>query len=231
MLNELVARLQAEIDPDHAEQVAKYFGVFPGGYGDGDIILGIPVPTVRKICQDYKQLPVKDALTLLESDCHDFRFAALVILSAKATKQPHQIYQLILNDIKHVNNWDLVDVFMPKIIGQHCLENHDESILHHFNRTDDLWLQRISVVSYLAFYRKGVMGDGLEMVNNLIETPQPLIQKANGWMLREIYSKVDKRVVESYLIDNYRRIPRTSLRYAIEHMPAAEHERYLKGEF
>lgn len=72
MLNELVARLQAEIDPDHAEQVAKYFGVFPGGYGDGDIILGIPVPTVRKICQDYKQLPVKDALTLLNPTATTF---------------------------------------------------------------------------------------------------------------------------------------------------------------
>jgi 3-methyladenine DNA glycosylase AlkD len=99
------------------------------------------------------------------------------------------------------------------------------------NQKSNMWRRRISLVAYLAYYRKGVLGSGLELIDKRLDDPEDLMHKACGWMLREIYSKVDKHVVESYIIDNYDRMDRTTLRYAIEHMPEDERQRYLKGQF
>ena len=118
--------------------------------------------------------------------------------------------EIYLNNLDHVNNWDLVDIFASHIIGQWCLDNQDETILIKLNQKSSLWRRRISLVAYQAFYRKGILSNGLELIDKRIEDPEDLMHKACGWMLREIYSKVDKHVVESYLIDNYDRISRSS---------------------
>lgn len=229
MKNALIRALNAEIDPERAEVMAKYFGIVPGGYGEGDILLGIPVPTVRKICREYDALPRKALAELLHSPVHEQRFAALVILTKQYQKNPDQSLKVMLENFDGINNWDLVDVFVPKILGQWCLKRRDERILREMGRSDNLWRKRASVVAYLAFYRKGVLGEGLERINTLIEDPEPLLQKACGWMLREIYIRVDKHLVETYLRKNYGRLARMTLRYAIERMPKVRHEQYLKG--
>ena len=99
------------------------------------------------------------------------------------------------------------------------------------NQKSSLWRRRISLVAYQAFYRRGILSNGLELIDKRIEDPEDLMHKACGWMLREIYSKVDKHVIESYLIDNYDRLSRTTLRYAIERMPEDERQKYLKRDF
>lgn len=231
MLEKVISELEKGIDPDRAEHTQHYFGIRPGGYGEGDILLGIRSPHIRSVAREYQKLPLKDVTSLLVSPVHEFRFCALAILVLQYPKQPEACLKIFLDNINHVNNWDLVDCFSPHILGRWCYENHDESILKRLNADEDLWHRRISLVSYMAFYRKGAMGDGLEMIDNRLDDPEDLMHKACGWMLRDIYSKVDKHVIESYLIDNYSRLSRTTLRYAIEHMPEDERQKYLKGKF
>lgn len=231
MKDQLIAELEKSIDPDRAERTLRYFGIYPGGYGEGDILLGIPTPYTRKCARDFNKMPLAELRGLLQSPVHEYRFAALAIMKDQYRKNADEIIKLYLDNLDSINNWDLVDCFAPHLIGRWCLENHDEGPLRKLNGEKSLWRRRISVVAYPAFYRKGILGHGLDNVDKRIDDPEDLMHKACGWMLREIYSKVDKHVVESYLIDNYTRLSRTTLRYAIEHMPENERQKYLKGKF
>ncbi len=231
MKEELIAELEKGIDADRGEREQHYFGITPGGYGEGDVLLGIPTPHIRKCAKQYNKMPLNEVRELLQSPVHEFRFAALAIMKDQYRKNSTNIIKLYLDNLDHINNWDLVDCFAPHLIGRWCLENHNEEVLAELNVSKDLWRRRISIVAYMAFYRKNIMGNGLEMIDNRIDDSEDLIHKACGWMLREIYSKVDKHVVESYLIDNYSRLSRTTLRYAIEHMAEDERQRYLHGDF
>ena len=231
MKNELVKELEKGIDVERGERTQRYFGIVPGGYGEGDILLGIPTPYIRKCAKSHNKTPLAELRELLRSPVHEFRFAALAIMKDQYRRNAETVIKLYLENLDFINNWDLVDCFAPHLIGRWCLENHDESVLDDLNRSPDLWRRRISVVSYMAFYRKHLLGNGLEMIDRRLGDPEDLMHKACGWMLRDIYSKVDKHLIESYLIDNYERLSRTTLRYAIEHMPEDERLRYLHGDF
>ena len=229
--DELIKELNKEINPERSERTQHYFGIFPGGYGDGDILLGIPTPYIRKCAKGYNKMPFSELRELLQSPVHEFRFAALAIMKDQYRKNSETIIKLYLDNLDYINNWDLVDCFASHLIGRWCLENRDENVLDTLNQSTNLWRRRISLVAYMAFYRKNLLGNGLEMIDRRIDDPEDLMHKACGWMLREIYSKVDKHLVESYLIDNYSRLSRTTLRYAIEHMPEEQRLQYLHGEF
>jgi 3-methyladenine DNA glycosylase AlkD len=231
MKDGLIAELEKGIDTERSERTQHYFGIFPGGYGEGDILLGIPCPYIRRCAKSFNKMPLAEVESLLQSTVHEYRFAALAIMKDQYRKNSEAIIRLYLDNLDHINNWDLVDCFASHLIGRWCLETHDEDILRDLNRAKDLWRRRISLVAYLAFYRKGVLGNSLENIDNRIEDSEDLMHKACGWMLREIYSKVDKHIVESYLIDNYSRMSRTTIRYAIEHMPEDQRLRYLHGDF
>ncbi len=231
MRDDLICEINANIDADWGEQVQHYFGIRKGGYAEKDTLIGVRVPILRKLAKKYRTLPREDVESLLQSRVHEFRFVALAILKEQYKKNPRETVEIYLNNLDHINNWDLVDCFASHIIGRWCLENQDETILIKLNQKSSLWRRRISLVAYQAFYRKGVLSNGLELIDQRIEDPEDLMHKACGWMLREIYSKVDKHVIESYLIDNYDRLSRTTLRYAIEHMPEDQRQKYLKRDF
>lgn len=231
MKDELIAELEREINPEISESWAPYFGIAPGKYGENDMLIGIKTPVNRQISHKYRDLPENELVEMLHSPVHEFRFSALCILSECYKKQPERSLKIFLDNIDCVNNWDLVDAFSWKILGKHCLETHDESILHVFAHSDKMWLHRIAVVSYIAFYRKGVLGDGLEIIKELLGDEEHLIQKACGWMIRTIYVEVDKHVAESFIIDNYSKMSRLTIRAAIERMPEEQRLQFLKGQF
>lgn len=231
MKEQLIAEYDKLINPERIEATAHFFGICPGGYGDGDILLGIPVPKARKIALEYKDMPESEIVELLHSKVHEHRFAALEILVAQYKKSPERSRRILLENIEAANNWDLIDVITWKILGMWALEHHDEKIFHKFAKSDNLWKRRIAVVSYMAFYRHGTLGDGPDIIEQLLSNKEPLIHKACGWMLREIYWRVDKQFVESFIIDHYKQMSRTTLRYAIERMPEPQRKRFLKGEF
>ena len=231
MKNQLIEELDKHINPERIEATAHFFGICPGGYGEGDVLLGIPVPTARKIALEYKDMPENEIVELLHSKVHEHRFAALEILVAQYKKNPERSRRILLENIEAANNWDLIDVITWKILGMWALEHHDERIFHEFAKSDSLWKRRIAVVSYMAFYRHDVLGDGPDIIEQLLSDKEPLIHKACGWMLREIYWRVDKQFVESFIIDHYSQMSRTTLRYAIERMPEPQRKQFLKGEF
>ena len=231
MRDDLIREINANIDGVRAERTKNFFGIYRGGYGEKDELLGIPNPVLRSLAKKYRDLPREDVESLLQSRIHEFRFVALAILELQYNKNPREVVEIYLNNLDHINNWDLVDCFASHIIGQWCLDNQDETILIKLNQKHSLWRRRISLVAYQAFYRKGVLSNGLELIDQRIEDPEDLMHKACGWMLREIYTKVDPQVVETYLIDNYDRIPRTALRYAIERMPETKRQKFLKRDF
>lgn len=231
MKEQLIAEMDKHVDPERIAATAHFFGICPGGYGEGDILLGLPIPVARKIALQYKTMPANEIIELLHSKVHEHRFAALEILVAQYKKNPDQSRQILLNNLDGVNNWDLVDVITWRILGMWALEHHDEKIFHKLAKSKKLWERRIAVVSYMAFYRHGAMGDGPEIIEELLGDKEPLIHKACGWMLREIYWRVDKHFVESFIIDHYKQMSRTTLRYAIERMPEKQRKQFLKGEF
>jgi 3-methyladenine DNA glycosylase AlkD len=232
MKDQLIAELEKEIQPDKVETFAPYFGVAPGKYGEGDILLAIHTPNLRKICKKYKEMPENEIVELLRSPVHDYRFAGLVLLREQFKKFGDKSKDLYLANLESVNNWDLVDESAPNILGRWCYERKDENILADLhNHKDKLWHKRIAVVAYLYFYRKKTLGNGLEIIDDSLEDSHPLIQKACGWMLHNIYAKVDKHLVESYIIGNYDRMSRNTLRAAIERMPEEQRLQFLHREF
>ena len=232
MKDQLIAELEKEIQPDKIDVFAPYFGVAPGNYGEGDILLAINTPNLRKICKQFKKMPKEEVVELLNSPVHDYRFAGLVILREQFSARNDNSKNTYLENLQAANNWDLVDESAPNILGRWCYEHKDESILHELHsHKDKLWHKRIAIVAYLYFYRKHTLGDGLEIIDGSLEDSHPLIQKACGWMLRNIYAKVDKHMIESYIIDNYDRMSRNTLRSAIERMPEEQRLRYLHREF
>jgi 3-methyladenine DNA glycosylase AlkD len=169
MKDGLIAELEKGIDAGRSERTQHYFGIFPGGYGEGDILLGVRVPVSRKIAHEYKEMSENEIVELLHSKVHEHRFAALEILVSQYKKNPERSRRILLENIEAANNWDLVDVITWKILGMWALEHHDEKIFHKFAKSENLWKRRIAVVSYMAFYRHGVMGDGPVIIEQLLD--------------------------------------------------------------
>lgn len=217
-------------NPDKAEHAQRFFKTGKGQYGEGDVFLGLTVPELRKIAKDNLDASFEELKELLYSKYHEFRLAALFILTyqyEKNLKDRKEIVDFYLSHKKQVNNWDLVDNTAYKILG-HYLYDKDRKVLYEFAKTDHLWTQRIAVVTTMFFIKKGDFLDALKIIEILLEHPHDLIHKANGWMLREI-GKKDETVLDKFLKKHLKNMPRTTLRYAIERMEENKRQDYLKG--
>ena len=149
MKDQLIAELEKEIQPDKIDVFAPYFGVAPGKYGEGDILLAIHTPNLRKICKKYKSMEESEIVELLHSPVHDYRFAGLVLLREQYSKKDDKSKDLYLANLDAANNWDLVDESAPNILGRWCYEHKDENTLVDLhNHKDNLWHKRIAVVAY-----------------------------------------------------------------------------------
>ena len=208
----------------------RFFKTAKGQYGAGDVFLGIKVPQTRKIALKYVSLDYEDISRLLKSKIHELRLLALLILVAKYQKTDDKkmkakIVGFYLKHTKHINNWDLVDLSAPNIVGNYLIDKNKD-ILYRLAKSSNLWEKRISVLATFAFIRLGEFKDSLEISKILLGDLHDLIHKSVGWMLREI-GKRDKKILEKFLKENYRQIPRTMLRYAIEKFPETERKKWL----
>jgi 3-methyladenine DNA glycosylase AlkD len=229
-----IIRMELEklADPAKAKLLQRFFKTAPGQYGEGDIFLGITVPDLRALARQYYDLTPTDALSLLESKYHEERVLALLILirlyekGDEAAKK--KIYELYLANTKFINNWDLVDASAPYIVGAFLMDKSRKA-LYALARSADLWERRISIIATARFIRNNQFADTLGISKLLLADRQDLIHKAVGWMLREV-GKRDQAVEEQFLREHYKKMPRTMLRYAIERMPEAKRQAYLKGK-
>lgn len=227
----LMAELHALADPEAAAGLQRFFKTARGQYGEQDRFLGIRVPELRKIAGKHRTIHIHDAGRLLRTPYHEARMLALLILIRQFAKGSPEdrtaIYNLYMAHTEHINSWDLVDASAGQIPGAY-LRERSRWPLYELAASDLLWERRISMIATWPYIRENDFTDTLAIAEILVNDNEDLIQKAVGWMLREI-GKRDMAVEETFLKSHYREMPRTMLRYAIEKFPEEKRQNYLKG--
>jgi len=222
-LNKLANKKQAAL-------LSGFFKTGIGQYGEGDIFLGIKVPEQRKVARNYVSLSLIDLQKLLNSKTHEYRLTALIILCAQYKKaefaERKKIVDFYLRNTENINNWDLVDVSCPRILGKYLLDR-PRRVLYKLARSKNLWEKRIAIISTLAFIAERQFTDTLLIAKILLHDKHDLIHKAVGWMLREA-GKRDQAVLTRFLDKHYKIMPRTMLRYAIEKLSEKQRRSYLE---
>jgi 3-methyladenine DNA glycosylase AlkD len=226
------AELKAVADPEKAELLLRFFKTGPGEYGAGDQFLGIVMPKVRKIVRSHRQASNEDILSLLHSKYHEERMTALLILVEQYRRSDaarrNAIYHLYLENTAWINNWDLVDLTAPHIVGAQ-LHKKDKTILKKLALSKNLWERRIAALSTFYFISHGECRDALGIAGLLLHDPHDLIHKAVGWMLREVGKRCSMEQECAFLDSHSATMPRTMLRYAIERFPEPLRLKYLKA--
>ena len=222
-------RLLALADPARAQTAQWFFKTGPGQYGEGDRFLGITLPVLRRLTREYEALTPRSIVALLRSPWHEERLLALLILVRQYARADASmrdaLYQCYVSNRARINNWDLVDCSAPQIVGAH-LQSRGRQVLRELARSPSLWDRRIAILATFQFIKGGEFDDALAIARALLADREDLIQKAVGWMLREI-GKRDRDVLERFLQAHVSRMPRTALRYAIERFPKRLRRRYL----
>ncbi len=223
---------------EQARILMRFFKTGPGQYGDGDKFLGIRVPQTRMIVKEHKNnVQIDDVRTLILSDYHEIRLCGFLLLielykAAKRKKKEDEIKFFIdfyLSVLDRGNNWDLVDVVAPKLLGDWIL-NHpqDTALLYDLALADGkLWHQRVSIVATWTLIHSGQFRDTLRLAEIMLHHKQDLIHKAVGWMLREVGKCGGMDQLIDFLDKHASQMPRTMLRYAIEHLSASERKHYM----
>ena len=224
---ETLRSLRAYSDEEKKEILPRFFKTGKGQYGEGDRFMGVTVPNTRKVAKSAAGLSSDVVEMLLESPWHESRLCALLILIEKYRKDPETIVTFYLNHTRWVNNWDLVDLSAPYILGDYLVKLEDRSILYELAQSQLMWEQRIAIVSTLMLIRKGQFEDTMRLAQKLLSARHDLMQKAVGWMLREV-GKRDKGLLQSFLEKHKSQMPRTMLRYAIEKFSPEERAYYMK---
>lgn len=220
---------------EKAQSSARFFKTAPGQYGEGDQFIGVTVPEQRKIARRFRNLALIELSKLLKSPIHEERLTALLILVdqfEQAMKQDRptlqkQIVEFYLQHRAHINNWDLVDSSAASILGAWLLHQEQKEILFKFARSSDLWEKRIAMIATYALIKAGEFEDALLIAEILVYDSHDLIQKAVGWMLREVGNR-NRNLEELFLERFAATMPRTMLRYAIEKFPPDQRQAYLK---
>ena len=219
-------------DPAQALILQRFFKTGPGGYGEGDLFLGIKVPVIRALVKKYRHnIDLRDITALLHSPYHEKRLFALLLMIDTFHAQQAQrreIFGLYLANTRHINNWDLVDVSAPHIVGA-FLQDKNRRPLFRLARSRDLWERRIAMVATLHYIRQHEADTALSIAAILLHDEHDLIHKAVGWMLRETGKRCTRETEKAFLRQHYKHMPRTMLRYAIERFPEALRRAYLNG--
>lgn len=235
MENTIVEKILSQRNPEKAKLLSRYFKTGKGQYGEGDVFLGLTNPEIRTIPSEYAKVTSFDDIEkLLQSEFHEVRLCGLLILVEKYHKSNEsgkkEVFDFYLSNTKGINNWDLVDVTCPKIVGDYLLNHQEErEILYTLAKSKNLWKRRISIISTFAFIRSNQLEDSIKLSKILLNDKEDLMHKAVGWTLREIYKR-DKKLAIKFLDENLAQMPRVMLRYAIEKMPEEERLGYLKAK-
>lgn len=223
-------RLQALSDAEKREIFPKFFKAGKGEYGEGDRFLGVTVPNIRAIAKLHKDISIEEIRELLQSEWHEVRFCALIIMVEKSKKKDEvlrkELFNLYLSQTKRINNWDLVDLSCRFIIGEYLLDK-SRDILYQLAQSSLLWDNRIAIVSTYAFIRKGQLEDTYALSDLMMHHPHDLMHKAIGWMLREAGKRNPERLYD-YVMSHRADMPRTMLRYAIEKFSPKERAILMK---
>lgn len=234
MIKELDDIIRKKSNREKAKLLQRFFKTGKGEYGEGDRFLGIVVPEQRKIVKEFSEIDIGDVEKLIDREFHEMRMIGLFILIKKFEKSNEDdrkdIFNLYLKKAKEnrINNWDLIDLSAPNIIGKYLIDKNRD-VLYKLAISSNLWEKRISILATFPFIRNKDFKDALKISQMHLKDKHDLMHKAVGWMLREI-GKRDIKVLEDFLGKYYKNMPRTMLRYAIEKFPEEQRQKYLKGK-
>jgi len=232
-VNQICQELEKNRNPRKIEVFKRFFKTGPGGYGEGDEFLGLTMPEQRIIAlKYYQEISLLDLKELLQSSIHEYRMTGLLLMTYQYKKanerKREEIYQFYLKNKKWINNWDLIDVTCPNIVGDYIYFHRKElKILERLIKSKNMWNRRIAVLATFTFIRHNEYDLTLKFAKFLLSDKRDLVQKAIGWMLREI-GKKDIRQLVQFLNENYQIMPRTMLRYSIEKL-TLKHKDYFMG--
>ena len=222
-MSEPVDRLVALADPERAEGMAAFFKTGPGQYGEGDVFLGLTVPQVTAVAKQHLTLPVGELEELLDDERHEVRLLALKIMALQCAatrtspERRRELLDLYLRRTDRVNNWDLVDLSAPDVLGRAVLAGLPNEVLYRLAGSGVLWERRIAIVATYRLIRAGSLDDTFALAALLEGDPHDLMHKAVGWMLREA-GKQDEARLLAYLDEHAATMPRTALRYSLERL-------------
>lgn len=222
--------LETYSTPEKRDFLPYFFKTGKGQYGEGDKFIGVVVPDTRKLAKKYKELPYEELKKLLNSEWHECRLCALLILVERFKKASEadrtEMIDFYLSHSHRINNWDLVDLSAKETLGEYLLDK-DRAILYELAESELLWDQRIAVIATFTFIRRGDLKDIFALSEKLLHHKHDLMQKAIGWMLREA-GKRDKDALCNFLDKYHKEMPRTMLRYSIEKFTPEERAHYMK---
>ncbi len=228
---ELHKGLLAHVDPQKAAFFPKFFKTGPGEYGEGDRFLGVTVPNIRKVAKDGKTTSLAEIQKLLQSPWHEDRLLAVIILVGQFQKGDEQaqktIYDFYLANSAHINNWDIVDSSARQIVGGYLYIVRRRTKLKTLAQSPVMWERRIAMIATSYWLYEGEAEPTIEIAELLLHDKQDLMHKAVGWMLREMGKRVGADELRNFLEAHAATMPRTMLRYAIEHFSPQERRMWL----
>ena len=227
----ILSELRSVANPEKAKLLQGFFKTGKGEYAEGDVFLGIVVPVLRGIVKASAPLPLPEVQKLLDSEYHEARMAGFLFLArrfktSKTMEERKDVFEFYLRNARRANNWDLVDVSCRDIVGEYLLDK-DRAVLRMLAESDNLWEQRIAIVSTWTFIKHRQLDDTFALSLKLMHHSHDLMHKAVGWMLRET-GKKDREALTRFLNAHATQLPRTALRYAIEHYPDAQRRRFMQ---
>lgn len=226
----ITGEMTALRDDAQSEQLQRFFKTGEGEYGHGDKFLGIKVPATRGVARRHRAAGMDTIRMLMQSEWHEIRLCALIIMVEKMKKadgeEQRELTDTYLSLTERINNWDLVDISAPHIVGRYLLDR-PRGLLYTLADSPLLWDNRIAMVATHAFIKKGDLDDAYALAQRFIGHPHELMHKAAGWMLREA-GKCDICRLRAFVVEHHARMPRTMLRYAIEKFSEEERRMILK---
>lgn len=227
--------LRGLANPAKAHVLRGFFKTGPGEYGEGDLFLGVTMPQIRELGRRHALLDGATVQRLLGGRYHEERMLGLVIMvkQFQVAREPDvstRIFHDYLEAARQgrINNWDLVDVTAPHVVGAYLFDRSRRP-LTRLARSSPLWERRIAMVATQYFIQRGESRDALHVADMLLHDSHDLIHKAVGWMLREVGKHCSVAILENFLSSRHQHMPRTMLRYAIERLPKAKRRAYLNG--
>lgn len=223
------AALAEAADPGDAVHLQRFFKTGQGEYGEGDVFIGVRVPATRAVVKRFRDLAMPEIEELLDDPVHEHRFAGLLILVAQYRDSPDEVFDTYVAAVSRgrVNNWDLVDATAEHIVGPYVRAGRASvALLDDLAASSALWERRVAVLATFDLIKHGDAAPTLAMCERLLTDREDLIQKATGWMLREVGKRVSRDALTGFLDANAPAMPRTMLSYATEHLDPADRARY-----
>lgn len=227
-----VKRMQAASSPAELAKVRRNIEAGKGKYAEGGTFIGVRMQDVFALAKEFVEMPPQELDKLLAHPVHEVRAGALSIMGRQATskKTPpdrrEQLYELYLRHTATIDNWDLVDISAHHVVGAYLVDKPRE-VLYRLARSDKWWERRIALFATMPFLRRGELDDTFAIAEILLRDEHHFVQTVVGGMLREA-GKHDERRLVRFLDEHAAVMPRTALRYAIEHLDPAQRSRYLK---